>query len=234
MMKCLFAMTLALSLTRAPLPEKQDAVQAARRFLPPNSQLAELYTFDFRAGRVSSRSPAVLTGHIISDESNDIVFAYYSPRIDSLEKTLFLALLHPTTSGFEKVYEVAFRSQVLLAPQAIQILHLEGQLRDAVAVIHGGGAALGGEINVLCWEDPSGWRNIFPANGSVHYFTITPGQGRVRVRLGYGKSIDSENPISAFVAHYLAKDGPTAFMPLILLVLLVVSYVTRPSSRMAS
>ena len=38
--------------------------------------------------------------------------------------------------------------------------------------------------------------------------------------------------ISAFVAHYLAKDGPTAFMPLILLVILFVSYVTRPSSRL--
>jgi len=37
--------------------------------------------------------------------------------------------------------------------------------------------------------------------------------------------------ISAFVAHYSANDGPKAFMPLILLVLLVVSYVTRPASR---
>jgi uncharacterized membrane protein YphA (DoxX/SURF4 family) len=37
--------------------------------------------------------------------------------------------------------------------------------------------------------------------------------------------------ISAIVAHYLAKDGPTAFMPLILLLLLAVSYVTRPASR---
>jgi uncharacterized membrane protein YphA (DoxX/SURF4 family) len=37
--------------------------------------------------------------------------------------------------------------------------------------------------------------------------------------------------ISAFVAHYLAKDGPKAFMPLILLVLLFVSYLTRPASR---
>ena len=37
--------------------------------------------------------------------------------------------------------------------------------------------------------------------------------------------------ISAFVAHYLAHDGPAAFMPLILLLLLVVSYVTRPESR---
>ena len=37
--------------------------------------------------------------------------------------------------------------------------------------------------------------------------------------------------ISAFVAHYLAKDGPKAFMPLILLAFLFVSYVTRPTSR---
>jgi hypothetical protein len=37
--------------------------------------------------------------------------------------------------------------------------------------------------------------------------------------------------ISASVAHYLAKDGPVAFMPLLLLVLLIGSYVTRPPSR---
>jgi uncharacterized membrane protein YphA (DoxX/SURF4 family) len=37
--------------------------------------------------------------------------------------------------------------------------------------------------------------------------------------------------ISAVVAHYLAKDGPKAFTPLILLVFLAVSYITRPASR---
>ena len=37
--------------------------------------------------------------------------------------------------------------------------------------------------------------------------------------------------ISALVAHSLAHDGGMAFSPLILLVLLVVSYVTRPESR---
>jgi hypothetical protein len=37
--------------------------------------------------------------------------------------------------------------------------------------------------------------------------------------------------ISAFVAHYLAKDGLIAFMPLILLVVLFISYVTGPASR---
>jgi len=37
--------------------------------------------------------------------------------------------------------------------------------------------------------------------------------------------------ISAFVAHYLAKDGPKAFVPLILLILLFVSYLNRPASH---
>ena len=36
--------------------------------------------------------------------------------------------------------------------------------------------------------------------------------------------------IAAFVAHYLARDG-SAPMPLVLLALLVVSYVTRPPDR---
>jgi uncharacterized membrane protein YphA (DoxX/SURF4 family) len=37
--------------------------------------------------------------------------------------------------------------------------------------------------------------------------------------------------ISAFVAHYLAKDGPKAFMPLVLLLILGISYATRPATR---
>ena len=37
--------------------------------------------------------------------------------------------------------------------------------------------------------------------------------------------------IAAVVAHYLAKDGAVAYVPLILLVLLFVSYFTRPASR---
>ena len=37
--------------------------------------------------------------------------------------------------------------------------------------------------------------------------------------------------ICAFVAHYLAKDGPRAFSPLVFLLLLGISYVTRPDGR---
>jgi uncharacterized membrane protein YphA (DoxX/SURF4 family) len=37
--------------------------------------------------------------------------------------------------------------------------------------------------------------------------------------------------IAAVVAHHLARDGSTAYMPLVLLVLLATSYLTRPASR---
>jgi uncharacterized membrane protein YphA (DoxX/SURF4 family) len=37
--------------------------------------------------------------------------------------------------------------------------------------------------------------------------------------------------IAAIVAHRLAGDGPMAFTPLVLLVLLAISYVTRPEGR---
>jgi DoxX-like protein len=37
--------------------------------------------------------------------------------------------------------------------------------------------------------------------------------------------------IAAFVAHYQAGDGPMSFLPLVLLVFLGISYVTRPASR---
>jgi uncharacterized membrane protein YphA (DoxX/SURF4 family) len=37
--------------------------------------------------------------------------------------------------------------------------------------------------------------------------------------------------ICAFVAHRLAGDGPVAFMPLILLVFLLISYFSRPASH---
>jgi hypothetical protein len=37
--------------------------------------------------------------------------------------------------------------------------------------------------------------------------------------------------IAAFVAHYLAKDGPVVFEPLALLPILAISYLSRPASR---
>ena len=59
-------------------------------------------------------------------------------------------------------------------------------------------------------------------------FNIPRKRVSVEVKLPF---IFAASSISAFVTHYLAKDRPKAFMPLISLVLLVISYVTRPASR---
>lgn len=57
---------------------------------------------------------------------------------------------------------------------------------------------------------------------------VVPGNARVKEWAYAGFAFAW---IAAVVAHYLAKDGAVAFFPLILLVLLFVSYFTRPASR---
>jgi hypothetical protein len=147
-----------------------DPVAIARRFMPPNTELATDYTYDYTADRVGARWPAVLTGHILAPGSQDIVFAYYSPQIHVLEKTLFLDVLHRVGENYEKVYEVSYRSQLLLSPTAMRLIHLPGAPADAVAVLVGIGASLGGHLDIYLWRGLAGWQNVFPPNGSMEYF----------------------------------------------------------------
>jgi hypothetical protein len=57
---------------------------------------------------------------------------------------------------------------------------------------------------------------------------IVPGLGRLKEWAYAGFTFTW---IAAFVAHYLANDGPVAYAPLVLLAFLAVSYLTRPASR---
>ena len=57
---------------------------------------------------------------------------------------------------------------------------------------------------------------------------VVPGLARLKERAYAGFTFAW---ISAFIAHYLAKDGPVAFTPLVLLLILSISYLTRPPSR---
>ncbi|HET7101001.1 MAG TPA: hypothetical protein VFJ52_07620 [Terriglobia bacterium] len=153
----------------------EDPVAVARRFLPPNSRLEKLYSFDYSASRVTKRWPAVLTAHIMSPESRDIVFAYRTPRNSQhYEHHLFIAFLHHTEEGYEEIYAVSCQKEVLLTPRAIRILHLKSMDTDAVAVMHGIGAASGGRLDIYAWNEAWGIRNIFPPNGSMDYFYFFP------------------------------------------------------------
>ena len=171
----LLLLTTSLTLAQEPGEGKKNPapnpVAVARSFLPPDATLATLYTFDFHTGKVSKRWPAVLTGHILAPDSKDIVFAYYTPReIHTVDKTLFLALLHRTSHGYQQVYVVSYRDEVLLIPNAIRVVHLNGISEDAVSIVAGIGAAVGGHLDIYVWQDPWGWKNIFPPNGSMEYF----------------------------------------------------------------
>lgn len=57
---------------------------------------------------------------------------------------------------------------------------------------------------------------------------LVPGMVRVKEWAYAGFAIAW---ICAFFAHYLAGDGPRAFGPVLLLVLLVISYLTRSATR---
>ncbi|MGH9451731.1 MAG: hypothetical protein ACRD11_14535 [Terriglobia bacterium] len=162
-----------------------DPVAVARSFLPPHTQLGTLYTFDYRTLSYGPDYPAVLTGHIVSPSSNDIVFAYYSPRPNVMPKTLFVTLLHPNAGVYQKIYELSYRPQILLVSNAIRIVHLRNVPTDGVAVIAGIGAALGGHLQVFVWRDPWGWQNIFPPNGGMHYFYFFPKPAGLEVALTY-------------------------------------------------
>jgi len=160
-----------------------DPVTVARSFLPPNTQLAQLYRIKYHPRWTVVRWPAVLVGHILDRESEDIVFAYYSPQIHTFEKTLFITLLHRTSGKYEQVYTISHRDQVLLVPHAMRIFPLQGLPTDAIAVIAGIGAYLGGQLQVFVWHDPWGWQNIFPPNGSMHYFYFYPRKAGLEVAL---------------------------------------------------
>ncbi len=158
-------------------------VAVARTFLPPNSYLATLYSFNFRLGRVVKRWPAVLTAHVLAPDSHDIVFAYYTPRtVHRMSKTLFVALLHRGAGGYQEVYVVSYRDHVLLIPDSIRVLRLKGLETDAISVVAGVGAALGGRLDVFIWRDPWGWRNVFPPN-STGYTYFFPRKSGLEVAL---------------------------------------------------
>lgn len=163
-----------------------DPVAVARSFLPPNTQLAQLYRIEYSPHWTVERRPAVVAGHVLRSDSDDIVCAYYSPQIHTMAKTLFLDLLTRTPSGYEKVYEVSYRSEVLLIPNAIRILRLKGVETDAISIVVGMGAALGGHLHVLVWRDPWGWQDIFPRN-STGYTYFFPQESGLLITLSTAK-----------------------------------------------
>lgn len=68
-------------------PEK-----VASSFLPPGTRMARLERFDGKTGRSIKSVPAVLTGHFLSPQSDDMVMAYVKTAPDPQVKSLFVTV----------------------------------------------------------------------------------------------------------------------------------------------
>ena len=158
----------------------------AKYFLPPRTQIAQLRKLDPESKQVKS-VPAIVTGHIVSAESSDIVFAYMNPAAESYDKSLFISLLHGGNSGYVKIYEMTYYGRILLTHDALGLLRLPGDSRDSIVLFSGIGASLGGELQVFRWTDPWGLVNVMPNNGGVHGFSFVEGKDGLKVVLSTEK-----------------------------------------------
>lgn len=177
--ECAFLFCICFAATST--AQVNQAVKVARRLLPPRAELAELVTLAPGTFQESKTQKAVLSGHIVSPTSNDIVFAYYTPAsAPDHDKVLFLALLHETPKGFVKLYEVTYYGRLLMrdvSMPGIRLLGLEGDGRHSIAIYQGIGASLGGQLEMLQWKEDRGLVNIMPPNGSVRRVSIM-GEGK--------------------------------------------------------
>jgi hypothetical protein len=67
--------------------------------------MAEMQRFDPKTGNPVESAPAVLSGHFVSSDSNDLVFAYVNASQDPQAKALFVTVLHRLPEGYAIVFE---------------------------------------------------------------------------------------------------------------------------------
>lgn len=163
-------------------------VEIASRFLPPGAEIGNIYKINPATGKRGDQSPAVLVAHVISASSNDLVLAYYSPASSpGLDRSLFVDLLHEGKTGYVKVWEGSYYGHILLVPDALRVLKLPGEKRDAVGLISGRGASIGGQLQILRWDATWGFVNVMPENGPAHGFSLNEDSGKLTVTVSFEK-----------------------------------------------
>jgi len=149
---------LGLLFSASVLLAQQTPVEVAARFVPPNSSLQEFEVYSPSTGQPIQRQPAVVKAHVVSSQSNDIVFAYKSVTIDSEPGALFVAVLHETPSGYVKISEESYYARRLWVQDfrtvGLKVFKPSMQGPDVIAIITEVGASAGGDLQVLRW-DPS-------------------------------------------------------------------------------
>ena len=165
--------------------------EVAKAFLPPRAQFAEFVRSDPKTGETIQRSPAILSGHIVSQKSDDIVFAYQTRLQDPHIKSLFVALLHKAASGYAMVYEITYYNRYLWAQDfstiGLKLVKLRGANAYCLAVTTAVGASLGATVEVLKWDDTQGLVNVMPANESAHHVSFVEDKEGLSVVLAFEK-----------------------------------------------
>jgi hypothetical protein len=195
---------------------QQKPTDVASSFLSPGTRLAELERFDPSTGKPTQAVSAVITGHFVSPDSNDIVFAQVNTSQDPRAKSLFITVLHKLPSGYTNVFEKSYYQRYLWVQDfttvGLKVLRLPGELIDSILISTARGASLGAQTELYHWVDGLGMVNVMPNHPPAHQVSFILGNNQFTLKLSFQKYPGEKgvpHPISyRWDGHKLARaDG---------------------------
>lgn len=189
--KRLFFCTAFVLLSPLVCAAQQTVSEAATSFLPPGTRLAELERFDSNTGNLIEKVPAILTGHFVTSNSTDIVFAYTNTSQDPQAKSLFMTVLHKLPEGYTKVFEKSFYERFLWVQDfrtvGLKIVKMPGESTDSIMFITARGASLGAQVEIYHWANGLGMINVMQPHPSAHKVTFSSETNQFTLTLSFEK-----------------------------------------------
>ena len=177
----------ALSL---PGTSTQEAViRTASSFLSPGTRFSTLVRSDSHTGSTIASQPAVLAGHLLSPDSDDIVFASANESKDKNASTLFLTTLHKFPNGYAIIFQKSYYQRFLWGQDfrtvGLRLVRLPDDSTDSILVITARGASLGAQVELYRWQRGVGMTNIMPDHPMAHRVSIVEGKGQFILKLAF-------------------------------------------------
>ncbi len=153
--------------------------------------MAVLQRFDAQTGKPIESIPAVLAGHLLSPQSDDIAMAYINIAPDPQAKSLFVTVLHKLPDGYVKVFEKSYYGKFLWVQNfetvGLKVLKLPGELTDSLVVVTARGASLGAQAELYRWEDGVGMVDLMPRHLPAHRVSFVLDKDHLLVKLSFEK-----------------------------------------------
>lgn len=192
------------------LAAQEPTTEIVAGFVPSGAELVLLRPYDEEKQQLGPSKVAVLRGSVVSPKSEDIIFAYTTPSSGAMDKTLFVAMLHKTPSGYIKVFEKSFYGKVLLSGDALQLVRLSDRGPNAVAVFAGTGASLGGRLFLYRWNavtvTVNGMENIMPPEAGGHRVWFDQRKSGLRVILSNEKYLGQKDALPPVSFRWNGKE----------------------------